>query len=101
MRTTQSPCAADALFGTRAITVAGRTIGIARICDAIAAVQAMYLSGNEELKAALLREVGERNYIPESLRDAYGDALMEEYRAARKTSSDDEQRQDAVRPAGR
>ena len=80
MRTTQSPCAADALFGTQTITVNGKTVGIARLCDAIADVRAMNLSGDAAVKAALLARVGGENYIPEKFSGEYADALLAEFR---------------------
>ncbi len=82
MRNAQSPCAADALYGIRTIAVNGKTVGIARLCDAIAAVQALHLSGDVEIKKALEQEASESNYIPETLRDVCGDALLAEYRVA-------------------
>lgn len=82
MKTTLPPCAADALFGIRTITVNGRTVGIARLCDAIADVRAMGLTGNEPLKAALVARVGKDNYIPEKLSGEYAEALLAEYHRA-------------------
>lgn len=82
MKDTRCPCVADALFGTKSVTVDGKTVGIARLCDAIAAVQAKDLSGDDGIKEALLKEVERENYIPDSLRAAYADALLSEYRAA-------------------
>lgn len=80
MQDTKSPCAADALFGTKAITVAEKTIGIARLCDAIADVRAMNLSGDAAVKTALPARVGRENYIPEKFSGQYADALLAEYR---------------------
>ena len=77
---TQTPCAADALFGTRTITVKGKTVGIAGLCDAIAGVQAMDLAGDEAVKEALVARVGEDNYIPAGLAHEYAEALLAEYR---------------------
>ena len=79
MKTTQSPCSADALFGTKTVTVAGKAVGIAGLCDAIADVRAMALDRNDALKAALLARVAEENYIPETLAGEYAEALLAEY----------------------
>lgn len=75
----QSPCAADALFGLRRITVKGRSVGIARLCDAIADVRARQLASDEESKAALPDCVSCHNYIPAALRPEYTEALLPEY----------------------
>jgi hypothetical protein len=89
MKDTKCPCVANALFGMKAITVDGKTVGIARLCDAIASVQAMDLSGDDRIKEALLMETEKENYIPGSLRAAYANALLSEYRAAIQKSSPD------------
>lgn len=80
MKITQSPCVADALFGTKTITVNGKAVGIARLCDAIAEVHAMGLSRDDGVRTALLARVGQENYIPGKLREEYADALLAEYR---------------------
>ena len=81
MRITQTPCAADALFGTKAITVNGKSVGIAGLCDALADVRAMDLTGDEAVKAVLVTRVGKDNYIPATLVREYADALLAEYRS--------------------
>ena len=75
----QPPCAADALFGIRKITVRGKSVGIARLCDAIAEVQARGLTIDEEIKTALIECVSRHNYIPDALRVDYAGALLSEY----------------------
>jgi len=80
MKIAQCPCAADALFGTGTITVSGKTVGIARLCDALADVRAMDLTGENALREALVSRVGQDNYIPASLRREYDDALFAVYR---------------------
>jgi len=62
------------------ITVNGRTVGIARLCDAVSAVASMGLDRDDLVKAALLAEVEKNNFIPAAVRDAYGAALLEVYR---------------------
>ncbi|MFA5332143.1 MAG: hypothetical protein WC342_07165 [Methanoregula sp.] len=73
-----SPCAADALFGTRWITVAGKTVGTAGFETAVAAVRARGIAGGSSIKAELLRRVREENYIPPALEDNYAAALLTE-----------------------
>ena len=77
----QSPCAADALFGIRKITVRGKSVGIARLYDTITEVQAWQLTSDEEIKAALLDCVSRHNYVPDALRAEYAQALLSEYNA--------------------
>jgi hypothetical protein len=78
----QSPCAADALYGIRNITVHGKSVGIARLCDAVAEVQAQGLTREDEIKRALVDCVSRHNYIPDKLRADYADALLAEYCAS-------------------
>jgi len=77
----QSPCAADALFGIRKIIVRGKSVGIARLCDAIAEVQARGLTSDEEIKTALIECVSRHNYIPDLLHAEYAQVLIAEYYA--------------------
>ena len=78
-----SPCEADALFDVKAITVNGKTFGLAGLSHAIATVLAMNLARDDQLTPALLKEVGKANYIPPKLRDAYGPVLLKEYYAVK------------------
>ncbi|MCX6687916.1 MAG: hypothetical protein NT112_06015 [Methanoregula sp.] len=73
------PCAADALFSIRRITVRGRVVGVAQLCDAISDVRARQLASDEEIKAALPHCVSGHNYIPDALRADYAGALLSEY----------------------
>ena len=77
----QSPCAADALYGIRNITVHGKSVGIARFCDAVAEVQAQGLTREEEIKTGLVDCVSRHNDIPDALRAEYAQALLSEYNA--------------------
>ena len=77
----QSPCAADALFGIRKITIRGKSVGIARLCDAITEVQAQGLTREEEIKTGLVDCVSRHNDIPDALRAEYAQALLAEYYA--------------------
>jgi len=76
----QPPCAADALFSIRRITVRGRSVGVARLCDATADVRVRRITGDEEIKAALLDCVSCHNYVPAALRPDYAGARLSEYR---------------------
>ena len=73
------PCAADALFWLRRITVKGRSVGIARLCDATADVRVRRITGDEQIKTALPDCVSGYNYIPDALRADYAGALLSEY----------------------
>ena len=84
MKERPGPCVVTALFGTKTITVNRKSVGIPRLCDAIAAVQALGLTSETAQKDALLRQVEQETYIPDALHDAYGDALLEEYRTVLK-----------------
>ena len=75
----QSPCAADALFGIRKITIRGRSVSIARLCDAIADVRARGLTREEEIKIALVDGASSYNFIPDAPRAEYAEALLSEY----------------------
>ena len=77
-----SPCAADALFGTRQLTVAGKTVGITGLDAAFAAVQARGLVGDAAISAELMRRIRENNYIPPAIADEYAAALLAEYKIA-------------------
>jgi len=81
MQDERSPCEADALFDVKAITVNKKTFGLAGLTHAIAAVQAMNLTRDDQLMPALLKEVGKANFIPPPLREAYGPVLLKEYHA--------------------
>lgn len=79
-RDTLSPCAADALFGIRKITVAGKPVGILGLPAAFAAVDAQGLTRDAEIAAELMRRVDKENYIPPALAGEYAAALLAEYR---------------------
>ena len=87
MHDKRSPCEADALFDLKAITVNGKTFGLLGLRDAIATVQAMNLTRDDHITAALLKEAEKANFIPAPLREAYGPVLLEEYRAVKNKPS--------------
>ncbi|MGB8220380.1 MAG: NAC family transcription factor [Methanoregula sp.] len=74
-----SPCAADALFNTRQLTVAGKQVGITSLD---AAVQARGLDGDAKISAELIRRLRESNYIPPAFVDEYAAAVLAEYKKA-------------------
>jgi len=79
-RNTLSPCAADALFGTRQLMVAGKQVGITGLDATFAAVQARGLVGDSETSAEFMRRIRENNYIPPAIADKYAAAVLAEYR---------------------
>jgi hypothetical protein len=80
----KSPCAADALFSVTPLTVNGRTVRILRLCDPLAEVRQLGLLEDAGIRAALIDRAERNNFIPQSLRDAYADALLAHYHAAEK-----------------
>jgi|GEM_PF-806463 len=89
-RNTLSPCATDALFGTRQLMVAGKQVGITGLDATFAAVQAQGLIGDAEISAELVRRIRENNYIPPGLAGDYAAAVLAEYkRAMAKNKSSD------------
>ncbi|GEM_PF-1155729 len=80
----QPPCAAGALWGIRKIAVREMQVGIAGLCDAVCEVQNRNLTRDDEIRAALVDAVSRQNYIPDPLREAYGEALLAEYYAVLK-----------------
>jgi hypothetical protein len=78
-------CAADALWRVRKVKVNGVMTGINRLDESIAAVRAQNPAGESAIRALLLEKVRASNYIPPGVVDAYGDALLEEYRKVTET----------------
>jgi hypothetical protein len=81
-RDSRSPCAADALFSTRQLTVAGKQVGITGLEAAFAAVQARGLTGDAAISTELMRRIRENNYIPPAFTDEYAAAVLAEYKKA-------------------
>jgi hypothetical protein len=79
---TLCPCEANALFGIKRITVAGKPIGINGLPAAFAAVDAKGLKRDTEIAAELMRRVEEENYIPPALAGEYAAAVIAEYKKA-------------------
>jgi len=67
---------------TRTILVDGKATGINQLDLIIDGVRKLRLDDDTAVRAELLRRAGAFNYIPTKKREAYSDALMQEYRAA-------------------
>ena len=79
---TLPPCAADALWQVRQVTIGCRSVGIMKLDECIAAVRAEDLSSDEEILGALLKAVRTCNYIPPPFEAEYASVLLGEYRKA-------------------
>lgn len=77
---TLCPCEANALFGIKRITVAGKPVGITGLPAAFAAVDARGLTRDADIAAELMRRVEEENYIPPALAGDYAAAVLAEYK---------------------
>jgi hypothetical protein len=75
-----SPCAADALFNTRQLTIAGKQVRIAGFDAAFAAVQARGLTEYTEISAELMRRIRENNFITPALAHEYAATVLAEYK---------------------
>ncbi len=75
-----SPCAADALWKVRQVTIDGYPIGIMKLDECIAAVRAQELTSDDKITEALLKTVKAYNYIPPPVESEYARVLLEEYR---------------------
>jgi hypothetical protein len=78
-----SPCAADALSRVRLIGIEGKNVGIIRLDESISEVMALNLTGDEEIRSALLERISHHNIIPPSAGEAYAKALTAEFHADR------------------
>ncbi len=67
---------------TRTILVEGKATGINQLDLIIDGVRKLRLDDDAAVRAELLRRAGAFNYIPTKKKEAYSDALMQEYRAA-------------------
>jgi len=63
------------------IMINGHLVGIVGLEDAIKKI-ASQTQSDEEIKSNLLRNISLNNYIPFSARDAYGNALLREFKLA-------------------
>jgi small redox-active disulfide protein 2 len=63
------------------IMINGRLVGIVGLEDAIKKINSQTQS-DEEIKNDLLKDISFNNYVPSSARDAYGNALLREFKIA-------------------
>ncbi len=73
-------CAADALRRIRQIPVNGIVTGITMLDETIAEVKARNLTGDGEIREALMQKIRVYNYVPPGVAEAYAQAIMAEYR---------------------
>lgn len=66
--------------GVRKILIDGIETGMTGIDECIAAVKALGLSDDAAIREELLTRLAKGNYIPTRKREAYGAALIDEYR---------------------
>jgi hypothetical protein len=71
------------------IMINGRLIGITGLSDAINKIS-LQTGSDEEIKNNLLKDISVNNYIPDSAREAYGNALLREFKIAQGLPVDDE-----------
>ena len=81
----------------RQVTIEGHRIGLVGLEEVFAEVGSRDFASQRELAEAIVRLVAERNYVPDALREAYGSALLREYRIERGESVDEDDGQ-ATRP---
>ncbi|SDK06162.1 hypothetical protein SAMN04488571_103201 [Methanoculleus thermophilus] len=65
----------------KTILVDGKATGINQLEFIISSVRDLHLDSDAAVREELLRRASAFNYIPTKKREAYGDALMQEYRA--------------------
>ena len=63
------------------IMINGHLVGVVGLCDAIKKIDPQNRS-DEEIKNFLLQDISFNNYVPSSARDAYGNALLREFKIA-------------------
>ncbi|MFA5220697.1 MAG: hypothetical protein WC391_00225 [Methanoregula sp.] len=80
---TLSPCAADALQGTRLIEIEGKDVGIAALDETITEVMDLGLREDAAISNELMVRIAHNNFIPEALQNAYAKAVLAEYVAVR------------------
>lgn len=67
----------------RQVNVGGHRIGLVGLDEAFEEIRSREFARGEDLARALLDLVAAKNYIPESSRPAYREALLREFRIAR------------------
>lgn len=78
-----TPCATDALSWVRQIGIDGQKVGITRLDESITEVMALDLTGDDEIRLALMQRITRHNYIPPAAGEAYAKSLMAEFYADR------------------
>ncbi len=68
----------------KTVLVDGKETGINQLDFIVAGVRDLHLENDAAIRDELLRWANEFNYIPTKKKAAYGDALMQEYRATQK-----------------
>ncbi|WP_292521525.1 NAC family transcription factor [Methanoculleus sp.] len=68
----------------KTVLVDGKETGINQLEFIVAGVRDLHLENDAAVREELLRRAAAFNYIPTKKREAYGDALMQEYRAVPK-----------------
>ena len=68
--------------GVRKVPIDGIETGITGLDEVIATVKALALADDAAIREALLTRLAKGNYIPTKKREAYGEALLAEYRRA-------------------
>jgi hypothetical protein len=73
-------CTAEAMRRIRQVNVDGITVGLSMLDAIFAEVASLDLSTDEKIKNELLRQVKIYNYVPRQAEEAYGEAVLKEYR---------------------
>ncbi len=68
--------------GVRQVLIDGKATGITGLDECIAVVRDLELGSDAEIVAELLARLSKGNYIPTRKREAYGSAVLAEYRAS-------------------
>jgi len=66
----------------RQVTIKGRKIGLVGLDEAFAEVRSREFASDEDLAAALVDLVAERNYVLQASREDYGAELLREFKIA-------------------
>lgn len=66
----------------KTVLVDGKETGINHLELIVDGVRELHLTDDAAIREELLRRAGAFNYIPTKKKEAYGDALMREYKAA-------------------
>lgn len=64
----------------RRIRVGGSEVGIVGLGEILAETAGLGLTEEARLKEELLERVSKRNWVPDTVREKYADALLDEYK---------------------